>query len=91
MISNLFHCRPAAPGGGKVPFEGAHAEQHARIHEGVRDHAVHRARQHRAPLRRGRLGDLADPPHHRARATALSVGMPEGVVSAVHLQRSRPF
>ena len=68
-----------------MPVEGADAKQYARVHEGVRDHAVDRARQYRATIRRGRIGDVADPPHYGASTAAFVVGMPEGAVIAVHL------
>ena len=91
MILKPFHHRPSEPGSGEVPVEGADAKQHARVHEGVRDHAVDRACQHRAALRRGRVGDVSDPPHHGARTAQVVAGVPQGVVVAVHLQCARPF
>ena len=44
------------------------SQQHVRVHEGVRDHAVHRARQRRQTVR-GCSGNVENHAHHRTRAT----------------------
>ena len=73
-----------------MPLEGADAKQHARLHEGVRDHAVDQARQHRAPFWRCRARDIADPACHRASAAAVASRVPQGALPALHFQRARP-
>ena len=56
-------------------MQGAFAEQHVRVHEGVRDHAVHRAPQHRQALRR-RPRDLQNHAHHGAGSSQVMAPSP---------------